>query len=66
MIIGLIVDILIVFFETSAKKDENIMELFVALANALPESAGRSFSTASAGSIYKVHVPERQTSCCGK
>eukprot|EP01033_Poteriospumella_lacustris_P012339 gene12340-8826_t len=52
------------FFETSAKKDENVTELFAALADAIPESAGRSVSTASGGSVYKVHVPERNTSCC--
>lgn len=51
------------FFETSAKVDENINEIFVAIANELPE-ADRSYSTSSAGTIYKVTVPERKKTCC--
>jgi hypothetical protein len=52
----------LVFYETSAKCDENISEIFVALAFDLPEDSDRSLSTAS--SVYKIKVPERNTSCC--
>lgn len=52
------------FFETSAKNDVNISEIFVALAMELPEEADRTYSTASSGSVYKVKVPERNNDCC--
>lgn len=51
------------FYECSAKESENINEIFVAIANQLPE-LDRSYSISSTGTIYKVTVPERRKACC--
>lgn len=55
----------IVFFETSAKTDESISEIFVALAMDLPEERDRMDSAGGGGgTVYTVQVPERNTDCC--
>mmetsp|Transcript_32795 Transcript_32795/g.55298 ORF Transcript_32795/g.55298 Transcript_32795/m.55298 type:complete len:203 (+) Transcript_32795:77-685(+) len=53
------------FYETSAKKPvSNLDEIFLTLALDLPDSE-RSLSVSSrAGNVYKIHVPEREKSCC--
>ena len=56
------------FFETSAKLNSNINEVFIRLAELLPEEEMKANSDASSSTAnrtaYKVKMPERDSGCC--
>lgn len=52
------------FFEVSAKYDQNILDTFLEIAKELPDRAPSLSSNTTLGTSYKVHVPEHKSSCC--